>query len=100
MNQSELMDAIAESADVPKTVSMRMVEAFKAIVLERLRADDPVRLHEFGTFSRTERAAFTGRNPRTGDLLKVPAKMVAKFKPSKALDEAINPPAPAKRARA
>ncbi len=90
MNKSELIEAVAESADLSKAAAARAVDAMVDSVTEALREGDQVTLVGFGTFSVRERAARTGRNPQTGETIQIPASKVPGFKPGKALKDAIN----------
>ena len=73
-----------------KTDSAKALDAFITAVTKSLKAGEEVRLVGFGTFGVSERAATTGRNPRTGDTINIPARKVAKFKPGKALQDTVN----------
>jgi DNA-binding protein HU-beta len=90
MNKSELIDQIAAAADISKSAAGRALDATVAAVQSALKAGDSVTLIGFGTFSVGERAARTGRNPRTGKALKIKAAKVPKFRPGKALKDAVN----------
>lgn len=90
MNKSELIDAVAASADLPKAAAGRVIDAVIEAVTESLRKSDPVVLVGFGTFGTKERAARTGRNPQTGDPIQIKAAKVPSFKPGKALKDAVN----------
>lgn len=90
MNKQELVSAIAEKAGLTKADSEKALNGMMEAVKESLTKGGSVQLIGFGTFSISERAARTGRNPQTGKEIKIAAKKVAKFKPGKALDEAIN----------
>ncbi len=90
MNKSELIDAIAASADIPKAAAGRALDAMIETVSESLKKGDPVVLVGFGTFSVKERAARTGRNPQTGQPIEIKAATVPTFKPGKALKDAVN----------
>ena len=89
MNKTELIDHIAESADLSKVAAARAVDAMITAVTSTLKANGSVTLVGFGTFSVGERAARTGRNPRTGDEITIDAAKVPKFKPGKALKDAV-----------
>ena len=90
MNKSELIDAIAASADIPKAVAGRTLDAVIESVTGALKAGDSVVLVGFGTFAVKERAARTGRNPQTGKPIKIEAAKIPSFKPGKALKDAVN----------
>ncbi|NVK11455.1 MAG: HU family DNA-binding protein [Gammaproteobacteria bacterium] len=90
MNKSELIDAIAESADLPKAAAGRALDATLAAVTNALKGGDQVVLVGFGTFSVKDRAARTGRNPQTGAEIQIAAAKVPSFKAGKALKDAVN----------
>ena len=90
MNKSELIDVIAAEAEISKAAAGRALDATVAAVTDALKAGDSVSLIGFGTFSVGERAARTGRNPRTGNTLKIKAAKVPKFRPGKGLKDALN----------
>jgi len=90
MNKSELVAAIAETAEITKADASRALQALLDTITNSLSKGESVVLTGFGTFSVTERKARTGRNPSTGKELKIAAKTVAKFKPGKGLSEAVN----------
>ncbi|CAH0990163.1 DNA-binding protein HU-beta [Sinobacterium norvegicum] len=90
MNKSELIDAIAAQADLPKAAAGRALDAMIDSVSEELTKGEQVVLVGFGTFSVKERAARTGRNPRTGEPIEIAAATIPSFKPGKALKDAVN----------
>lgn len=90
MNKTELIDHIAKTADISKAASARAVEALIGAVRTTLKKNETVTLVGFGTFSVGKRAARTGRNPRTGEEIKIKEAKVPKFRPGKALKDAIN----------
>jgi DNA-binding protein HU-beta len=90
MNKTELIDAIAESADISKATAGRALEATLEAVKTALKNGDMVTLVGFGSFYTGERAARTGRNPRSGDAITIKAAKVPKFRPGKALKDAVN----------
>ena len=90
MNKTELIDAIAKSADITKSDAGKALNGMMNAILEALSAGDNVTLIGFGTFTVTEGAARTGRNPSTGKEIKIAAKKVARFKPGKGLADAVN----------
>jgi DNA-binding protein HU-beta len=80
MNKAELIDAIASKAGLTKVAAKGALDAFTEVVAKSLKKGDKVALVGFGTFSVSQRSARTGRNPRTGEPIKIKAKKVAKFK--------------------
>ena len=90
MNKSELIDHIAQQADISKAAASRALEAVIDAITDTLKNGDSVSLVGFGTFVATERAARTGRNPRTGVAIKIAEAKVPKFRPGKALKDALN----------
>lgn len=90
MNKSELIDAVAEQADLSKAAAGRAVDAVFEVVANSLKDGEAVTLLGFGTFSVRERAARSGRNPRTGEMIQIGASTLPVFKPGKALKEAVN----------
>lgn len=89
MNKSELIDHIANQADISKAAAGRALEAVIGGVKTTLKKGGSVSLVGFGTFSVTKRAARTGRNPRTGASIKIKAAKVPKFRAGKALKDAL-----------
>ncbi|GAA0804298.1 HU family DNA-binding protein [Clostridium sp. AF19-22AC] len=90
MNKTELVAAIAESAEISKKDSEKALKAFIDVVSEQLKKGDKVQLVGFGTFEVSERAAREGRNPQTGKTMKIDACKAPKFKAGKALKDAVN----------
>ena len=90
MNKTELIDQIAESADISKASAARALESMLDAITTALKAADPVVLVGFGTFAVKERAARTGRNPQTGEPIEIRAARVPGFKAGKALKDALN----------
>ena len=90
MNKSELIDAIAASADLPKAAAGRALDAVVDSITDALKKDDSVSLVGFGTFSVKARAARTGRNPQTGEPINIAAAKIPSFKAGKALKDAVN----------
>jgi DNA-binding protein HU-beta len=89
VNKTELIDHIASQADISKAAAGRALEAFIGGVKTSLKKGNSVSLVGFGTFAVTKRAARTGRNPRTGAAIKIKAAKVPKFRPGKALKDAL-----------
>jgi len=90
VNKSELIEAIAASADIPKAAATRALDAMIESVSDSLKKGDSVALVGFGTFAVKERAARTGRNPQTGKPINISAAKVPSFKAGKALKDAVN----------
>jgi len=89
LNKMELVAKVAEVAEVTKKDAEKAVNATFAAIEEALAAGDKVQLVGFGTFEVRDRAARIGRNPKTGDEIKIPATKVPAFKPGKALKERV-----------
>ena len=90
MNKSDLIDAVADSADISKAAAGRALDGALAAITKALKKGDSVTLVGFGTFTIRKRNARTGRNPRTGAAIKIKASKVPAFKPGKGLKDAIN----------
>ena len=86
MNKGELVDHIAEELEVSKALADQMVNSFVNAVYQNVRKDG-VRLAGFGTFSAAKRKARVGRNPQTGEEIKIPARWVPTFKAGTLLKE-------------
>lgn len=90
MNKTELIAAVAEAAEVSKKDSEKVLKAFVDVVTEELKKGEKVQLVGFGTFEVTERAAREGRNPQSGEVMKIAASKAPKFKAGKALKDMLN----------
>lgn len=90
MNKQELADAVSEGADISKAAAGRAIDTVISSITEALSNGDQVSLVGFGTFLVRERAARTGRNPRTGEALEIKAAKNPAFKAGKALKDAVN----------
>lgn len=90
MNKTELIEAVAEQADMTKADASRAVDAVVSAITEALKKNDDVALIGFGTFTVRERAARSGRNPQTGATINIAAAKVPAFKAGKALKDAVN----------
>ena len=100
MNKTELIAAMAEQAELSKKDAEKALKAFVDIIGEELTKGEKVQLVGFGTFEVAERAARTGKNPQTGEAIKIPASKAPKFKAGKALKDVVNTPAaPAKKSK-
>jgi len=90
MNKSELIEAIAQAADVPKAQASRVLDAMTSVVGDALAEGQQVSMVGFGTFMVRERPARSGRNPRTGETIKIAASKTPAFKAGKALKDRVN----------
>ncbi len=90
MNKTELVEHIAIHADISKAAAARALESVIGAIRTTLKKGNSVSLVGFGTFTVGKRAARVGRNPRTGAALKIKAAKLAKFRPGKALRDALN----------
>ncbi len=90
MSKADIVDKIAKDAGISKAASEKAVNAFIEAVTNSLKKGQPVTLIGFGTFSVGKRAARKGRNPKTGEEIKIKAKKVARFRPGAALRTAVN----------
>lgn len=90
VNKTELIEHIANHADISKAAATRALESTIDAVKKTLKKGGTVSLVGFGTFAVGKRAARTGRNPRTGATIKIKAAKVPKFRPGKALKDALN----------
>ena len=90
MNKQELIENIAESADITKAAAGRALDSMIDSVTGALKGGDSVVLVGFGTFTVRDRAARTGRNPQTGEEIQIAAAKVPAFKAGKALKDAVN----------
>ncbi len=90
MNKAELIDAVAADADLSKAAAGRALDAAINAITKALKKKDTVTLVGFGTFSVRKRSARTGRNPKTGESIKIRASKVPGFKAGKALKDALN----------
>jgi DNA-binding protein HU-beta len=89
MNKSELIDAMAEAADISKAAAGRALDGLMDAITVALKDGDAVSLIGFGTFAVKERAARSGRNPRTGETIEIGASKIPSFKAGKALKDAV-----------
>ena len=89
MNKSELIQAIADEAELSKHDAAEFVDAFISVVTQELKDGNDVTLVGFGVFQVSERAERQGRNPQTGETLTIPATKKPRFRPGKPLKEAV-----------
>ncbi len=90
MNKKELIDSIADAADITRADAEKALNGTLATIAESLKKGDKVTLVGFGTFSVSKRKARTGRNPQTGKSIKIPARNIVKFKAGSKLADAVN----------
>ena len=90
MNKTELIAAIADQAELSKKDSEKALKAFIDVVTEELKKEHKVQVVGFGTFEVSEKSAREGRNPQTGETMKISACKAPKFKAGKALKDAVN----------
>ena len=90
MNKSELVDAVANAAELSKSDAARAVDGVIGAITQALKSGDQVTVVGFGTFLVRKREARAGRNPRTGETIQIKASKVPAFKAGKALKDAVN----------
>ncbi|MDB4075145.1 MAG: DNA-binding protein HU-beta [Crocinitomicaceae bacterium] len=90
MNKAELIDAIASNADLSKADAKRALDGFVTATSDALKKGDRISLVGFGSFSISNRAARTGRNPQTGKEIQIAAKNVVRFKAGSELSGKVN----------
>lgn len=90
MNKTELIAAVAEKAEISKKDAEKALKAFTDTVAQELKKGEKVQLVGFGTFEVSQREAREGRNPRTGETMKIAATRMPKFKAGKALKDMMN----------
>ena len=90
MNKTELVAAMAAKADLSKKDAEAALKAFTDVVAEQLKKGEKIQLVGFGTFEVSKRAARDGRNPQTGQVMKIKASKAPKFKAGKALKDVVN----------
>jgi DNA-binding protein HU-beta len=90
MNKAELIEAMADAADISKAAAGRALDGMVDAITEAMKKGDQVSLIGFGTFVLRERAARTGRNPQTGETINIKASKTPAFKAGKALKDAVN----------
>ena len=90
MNRTEMIEQISQETSLPKGDVTKVLTAFCDMVKSTLKTKKDVRLTGFGTFSLNERKARTGRNPKTGQSIQIPAATYPKFKPGKEFKDCLN----------
>ncbi|MBD1382427.1 HU family DNA-binding protein [Metabacillus arenae] len=89
MNKTELVNAVAEKAEISKKDTTKVVDVLFETISNTLANEEKIQLIGFGTFEVRERTARTGRNPQTGEEIQIAASKVPAFKPGKELKEAV-----------
>ena len=89
MNKSQLVEALAEKTQQSKSEAEKSLDAFTRIVSNNIQKEEGIRLAGFGTFTVVERRARMGRNPKTGEMIEIPARRVPVFKPGKELKQQV-----------
>jgi DNA-binding protein HU-beta len=92
MNQSELVEKVAQATELNTTLAGQAVMAVVAAILDSLAAREAVRVSGFGTFNVSARPARDGRNPQSGETIKIPASKAVRFHAGKAVKDVLNPP--------
>jgi DNA-binding protein HU-beta len=90
VNKMDLIAAVAESTELPKAKAAEVVDAVLGAIEGALKKEEEVRLVGFGSFATAKRKASTGRNPRTGEEIKIPESNSVRFKAGKALKDSVN----------
>jgi len=90
MTKAELIESVANKTDLPKAIAERAVNTVFDDIVTALKAGDKISISGFGTFAVSSRKARTGRNPKTGDAIEIPASKSAKFKAGKSLKDSLN----------
>ena len=91
MNQSELIERVAQASELSQAAAGQAVKAVVNTILDSLVAGEPVRVSGLGTFNVAERRARQGRNPQSGETIKIAASKAVRFRPGKAAKDALNP---------
>ncbi len=90
MNKTELIEAMADAADISKTAAGRVLDGMIDAITQVIKSGDSVSIIGFGTFTLRERAARKGRNPKTGEIIEIAASKSPAFKAGKAFKDAVN----------
>ncbi|MCB9796209.1 MAG: HU family DNA-binding protein [Alphaproteobacteria bacterium] len=91
MNKADLTEALAERADIPKVHAARYINILTMVIREALTQGEKVTISDFGTFTVSQRKAFTGHNPKNSQEIVVPARRIPVFRAGKGLKNALNP---------
>tara|TARA_B100000029_G_scaffold172761_1_gene169123 strand:- start:7240 stop:7512 length:273 start_codon:yes stop_codon:yes gene_type:complete len=90
MNKDDLINQVSSDLEISKSEAAKTIDSILSTISNSLKKGKEVRLVGFGTFLVSNRAATTGRNPRTGESIQIPAKKVPKFRAGKALKDTVN----------
>ena len=90
MNKAQLVEQLASELEITKADCERVIDGTIETIKKAVKKGDDVTLVGFGTFTRSKRKARSGRNPQTGETIKIPASVVPKFRPGKAFKEFLN----------
>ncbi len=90
MNKAQLVETLASEVNITKADCERLIDSMVDTIKKTVKKGDDLTLVGFGTFTRSKRKARTGRNPQTGEAIKVPACTVPKFRPGKAFKDFLN----------
>ena len=91
MNKADLTEYLASRAGIPKVRAASYINILTAAIREALVRDEKVTISDFGTFTVSKRREFTGHNPKSGEVMKVPARRIPVFRAGKGLKNALNP---------
>jgi DNA-binding protein HU-beta len=94
VNQSDLIEKVAQTAELTRGAAGQAVKAMLQAIVEAVSAGEPVRVSGFGSFTVTKRAARHGRNPRTGESIPIAARNTLRFQAGKTVKDALNPSTP------
>lgn len=89
MNKGELVDVISEKTGIQKNTVALIISETHETIIQKLKEGDTVKIAGFGTFLTTKREARKGRNPKTGETVEIPEKVVPKFRPGKTMKETL-----------
>lgn len=93
MNKADLTEKLAERAGIPKVRAASYINILTDAILEALTAEEKVTISDFGTFTVSQRRAFSGHNPKNGNVMSVPSRRIPVFRAGKGLKNALNPDA-------
>lgn len=91
MNKADLTERLAERGGIPKVRAAQYINILTEAIQEALVSSEKVTISDFGTFNISERRAFTGHNPKNGEVMHVPARRIPVFRAGKGLKNSLNP---------